>query len=450
MKEEKKDAKSKIELRHEAVQELLGNPPGWLTRWGITVFFFIIMMLLLGSYYFKYPQIIEAPVVVTTEKPSAWIVARTSGKLDSIYVENHAMVKKDQLVAVINNTACLDDVMYLKHVIDSLRMNLNSTDTSFDYLLEDRLQLGELQDYYVLLQKTLREHFQFHCEHFHQTKIEVLKKDLSTYREYLFKAKEQKESYQQFYYQSKQRYLRDSVLYVHKTIPVTELENIQNEMISRKIQLDQSEMEIINCMLHISQLNQQINDYTTDYNSKQISLYNNLYTAFEQLDSRLLTWEQTYLLKAPVDGVVSFSGFWGENQYINAGEKSFAVVPVNSGNVIGKCTIPVAGAGKIHKGQRVIIKLDGYPYSEFGMLQGEVERISLVPQEVNRIDGQVKINMVEISFPQGLISSYHKEIPFTGELTGSAEIVTEEMSLLEHFVNPLKYVWKKNKAMKST
>lgn len=37
MEIDKKKAE-KIELRHEAIQELLGTPPNWLIRWGISVF----------------------------------------------------------------------------------------------------------------------------------------------------------------------------------------------------------------------------------------------------------------------------------------------------------------------------------------------------------------------------------------------------------------------------
>lgn len=52
------------------------------------------------------------------------------------------------------------------------------------------------------------------------------------------------------------------------------------------------------------------------------------------------------------------------------------------------------------------------------------------------------INWVEVRI-DNLKTTYDKTIPFTGELTGFAEIVTKEMSLLEHLLRPLKYLWSK-------
>lgn len=80
---------------------------------------------------------------------------------------------------------------------------------------------------------------------------------------------------------------------------------------------------------------------------------------------------------------------------------------------------------------------------EFGMLQGVVENISFVPIEATLAGETVRFNMVEISLPDSLKSTYDKMIPFTGELTGTAEIATKEMSLLEHLINPIRYLLNK-------
>lgn len=74
--------RDKVAIRHEAMQELLGNPPSWLVRWGISVFAGIIAILIIGSSLFRYPQIIEAPIVVTTEQPPTWVIAKSSGKIE--------------------------------------------------------------------------------------------------------------------------------------------------------------------------------------------------------------------------------------------------------------------------------------------------------------------------------------------------------------------------------
>lgn len=79
---------------------------------------------------------------------------------------------------------------------------------------------------------------------------------------------------------------------------------------------------------------------------------------------------------------------------------------------------------------------------EFGMLKGVVSTIFLIGIEDNRQEEQNRYAVVEIGFDTGnLQSTYSRVLEFRGELTGIAEIATKEMSLLEHLINPLKYLW---------
>ncbi len=53
-----------IELRSKEVQDLLGKVPSWLIRNGIVMMLFLLVMLLIGSWFFKYPDVVQAKVVV--------------------------------------------------------------------------------------------------------------------------------------------------------------------------------------------------------------------------------------------------------------------------------------------------------------------------------------------------------------------------------------------------
>ena len=46
-----------IELRSEEVQEVMGQVPAWIVRWGIRLLFLVVVTLLVGSCFFKYPDI---------------------------------------------------------------------------------------------------------------------------------------------------------------------------------------------------------------------------------------------------------------------------------------------------------------------------------------------------------------------------------------------------------
>jgi len=54
-----------IELHSKEVQDLLGRVPSWLIRNGIIMIFLLLMVLGAGSWFFKYPDVVSAEVVVT-------------------------------------------------------------------------------------------------------------------------------------------------------------------------------------------------------------------------------------------------------------------------------------------------------------------------------------------------------------------------------------------------
>ena len=106
-----------IELRSEEVQEVMGQIPAWIVRWGITVLFIVVLALLVGSYFFKYPDVITADMTLTSRHPIAQIVARTSGKISKLFVTEGEKVVPGTLLGVIQNPALTEDVGRLKELL---------------------------------------------------------------------------------------------------------------------------------------------------------------------------------------------------------------------------------------------------------------------------------------------------------------------------------------------
>jgi HlyD family secretion protein len=59
------------------------------------------------------------------------------------------------------------------------------------------------------------------------------------------------------------------------------------------------------------------------------------------------------------------------------------------------------------------------------------------------VENNQKAYLLEVEFPNNLITNYGKELTFSQEMTGSAEIITEDLRLLDRFLNPIKAVLKK-------
>ena len=68
-----------------------------------------------------------------------------------------------------------------------------------------------------------------------------------------------------------------------------------------------------------------------------------------------------------------------------------------------------------------------YPDREFGIVTGSIKAISLTPDK----DGNLLIN---VSLPKGLETSYRKQIAFQQEMSGTADIITEDLRLIERLL----------------
>ena len=74
-----------FELRSDEVQEILTRIPHWLIRWGSIVILGILLLLLFVSWLIKYPDVISSKIVITTAIPPQKLIAKTSGKIETIF-----------------------------------------------------------------------------------------------------------------------------------------------------------------------------------------------------------------------------------------------------------------------------------------------------------------------------------------------------------------------------
>ena len=151
----------KIELRSDDVQEILGTPPAWIIRWGSTLIFTGVILLGVVSYVVRYPDIIHAPILITTEMPPVPIVARTTGYLSKLLVKENDTVQTGDLLVVLQNPAHYEDVLKLEQQLfrfDSLTPSVLAA-----FKPEIGFQLGDLQLNYSSFVQILKE-FQFKKE----------------------------------------------------------------------------------------------------------------------------------------------------------------------------------------------------------------------------------------------------------------------------------------------
>ena len=208
--------------------------------------------------------------------------------------------------------------------------------------------------------------------------------------------------------------------------------------------MSRADLSINSTKINLILLKQKSKENSIEFDNQKIAFLNAIRSIYEQLFSNISIWENQYLIKSPVDGIVSFSNIWSKNQHVKMGDKIFAIISELPGSLIGKCQVPISGMGKIKEDQSLIIKLESHPFLEFGTIKGNISSISKIPEEISTELGVIKYVIAEVALPEPLVTSYKKDIPFRGELRGTAEIIIEDFTLMQRFISPLKYIWKKS------
>lgn len=411
-----------IELRSESVQEILSNPPGWIIRWGITVIFLSVLAVIAISFFVRYPDFISSQVIITTQNPPEKIEARTNGKMEEVLVDNQQKVISGDVLAYLETSANYWDILILKQILDTMKLQNNVL--AFPIELTRNLSLGELETNYIQFEKAYIDYrLQMELQPYSIEKTAELQ-NLSEIDGRIKSLEAQKKIEASKLTVERKNYERNESLFSQGVISANDLE-------LKRLQYLQAQQNYKNIDLSISQLYEsKTNAHRglrgADISQKQdeTTLFVNVLQMYDDLKRSLRNWDQQYVLKSSIDGKVSFQQYWGSNQFVKNGEVIFTILPDDNANLLGKLIVPAQNSGKIQTGQSVLIKLDNYPFEQFGIIEGKVRNISLSPDAEGNY-------FVEVELPNGLKTSYNKNLVFDKEMRGSAEIVTEDLRLIE-------------------
>ena len=423
----------KIEIRSEEVQDILGATPSWIIRAGISVILLVVISLLIGSWFFKYPDIIQSRITLTTQNPPASLIAKNNGKITDIFVLEKQEVKQNQIIAIIENTANHQDVLKLEILLNKQKEKS---------LLIDSINfaLGELQQSFSSYSRLLHDYNNFKELDYYNKKIESVRNQKRDFRLYYDRLWTQRGMKEQELNLAQKQFERDKSLFEKDVYSKSDFEKAQKQYLQEKLSFENIRTILANTQMQINQLDQQILDLQLQESKEQNQQEIAIDEAQQNLKSQIKQWKQRYLIISPIDGKVTFTKIWSKNQNVQTGEIVATIIPQKATDIIGKVEIPAVGVGKVKLGQTVNIKFDNFPYMEFGLLRANIKSISLIPIQTEK----GAIYTAEVEIPDTLISNYGKQLKFSQEMTGTADIITDDIRLLERFLNPLKSIWRNN------
>ena len=428
----------------EPVQEIMGSIPSWITRWGVTVIAGIFALIIIGCCIIRYPQTLTSAITLTSENPPSDLASRYDGLLDTVCVVNGQKVSGGDLIALLSTPADYGDIMAVRAILDSLssreRDALSGAVSSPD--LYENYRLGDLQSSWSELVRSCRAYMNWSeiDQSGHQKRL--VEEQIGKNREYYGDLLVQKAVLEQDMRYELAGLERDSLLMVRGAVSRAEYETSLKNWISKKGSLASFEATLTSTQLSILQLRQQLTELEIQRQNEETEHLRGIMQQASQMKAQVAQWLEQYAVISPADGTVSLQKVWSRGQHVMVGDVIASVVPDNGDRVIGRLQVPSSGFGKVEEGQTVNVRLNGFPYMEFGVLKGVVESIPAVPQTVTTAEGNSIVYTVEVSFPDSLVTTYGKELPMVQQMDGTAEIITRDRRLIGQFIDPVLSLFK--------
>jgi multidrug resistance efflux pump len=430
MANEEQKLYSELSFHSEEAADILGRLPQWIIRWGITMIFAVFAGIIIGCYFIKYPQTVNAPVIITTLNPPVDLIARYDGRIDAIYVADGQSVEKNEVIALLYNTA---DYSAIRSIEDSLKLSYKKkfSETVSAKWLENDYNVGDLQSNYEAFKLLCMEYKHYISTGYINRKKNLLQQQISKNSRYHQQLTDQQKILGKDLGYEYSSLSRDSILYSKGIISKSEYESsVRNSLMTENSKAG-FDAGLTSTELSIMQMQQQIIELSVQQDNEIAEYERQLNQRRQQLITQIEQWKYQYVIETPTAGKITFINHWSNNQRVQLGERLASVVPDDSMQIIGRLYVPSAGFGKVEKGQTVNVRLNGYPYMEFGMLKGYIKSMSAVP------DAE-KGYIAEIVFPNGLLTTYGKNLNLIQQMDGQGEIITKDMRLIEQFLQPIK------------
>ena len=418
----KQEAAVNIHLRSEDVQDILSAPPGWMLRWSISIILLVILLLFFFAAFIKYPDIVAGQVKISTVNPPVQLMNYSNGKLIALNKNDKEKVKKDEVIAITENLLTEKTSREIQNYIQSIELELHNTGKPLS-TFNQFSSLGELQPEFNKLNSLVQLYNRTVSDLFFQNNIKNIRAQIAQYKSLVDLSASQKSLSKKELESAGIKYQDSKQLFESGVISKSDFMLEESHYLLIQKQVGDLEKVKIQNLISLTDYGKQVNDLQAQHDDKLFEAAHLLYEEISTLKNQLRQWEQQYLIKAPFNGTLSYLNSWALNKYVKQGEALFTLVPEDQ-EYIALALVPGSNFGKIKPGQAATLRIDNYAYNELGELTGKIKSIALAP-------GPDNTYRVEIALDKGLLSTHKKMFEYKPEMSGTAQIITEDLSFLD-------------------
>jgi HlyD family secretion protein len=466
------------------VREFMGRPPHWLLRSGMMLLAAVLALLLVVSWFIKYPDTISGRIVIAGDHPVVEVVARQSGHLETLRAHEGDAVKKGSILAIIESPAKSDAVLALGEKLGALsrtsaidapadsRAGLRESSAAFlaEYnqlksrpdraeralelaarlarLARDSAEaaalsidfqpiegLGKLQDTYADFLNAYNQLRNRLADDYAEKAGALLREQLEGKRAQIDSLTRQGATDRRELELAREKYQRSKLLRESGLMSAAQLADEEAALLARVRADAAAQRALTDAGIEAARVEKELRELEHERAESLRTARETLRAHFNKLRGEIDLWEADYVLRAPADGTLAFYDFWSDRQFVTAGRQVFLIVP-EAVRLIGRVPVSHGGVGKIEPGQTVLVRLDDFPYKEFGLVTGKVQSISMV--------ARAGANLVLVELPHPLVTTFKKQIAFKQEMAGEARIITEDLRFIERVLYEIRRAFVSN------
>jgi len=152
-----------------------------------------------------------------------------------------------------------------------------------------------------------------------------------------------------------------------------------------------------------------------------------------ELDGAALSESRTRI-RAPVGGVIASLDVPGEGAVVEEGSRIATIVPGNA-RLLAEVQVPNKDVAFVEPGRRAKLKIDAFPYQDYGTIGGTVKNVSPDARSDERFGSFYKVT---ITLDRNAFRVRGQRLRLRSGLTLTAGLVTERKSVLSLLLDPFR------------
>lgn len=349
----------------------------------------------------------------------------TNGKVEQLLIEEGDTVVPGQVLARLDDEAVTQKINQLEQRLDTYRTQLDQKQNLLQVKALEALNLQEIGSADLKVQAIaiakMQEQVAAKTEQLAALQLEVRQNQQRLER---LQPLQQNGAISQEYIFQAQQTLQDSKVKLLQLESEMKAGNKEAEKL--KVELAQKKEQKNRTQLETQQQIQQLKISIEELQGKIAETQNELAIAKSN--------QKEMLLEAPIHGTVLSLNLQNIGQVMEPGQTIAEIAPQGTPLVLD-AVIPNQEAGFLKKDMEVNIKLDAYPYQDYGVVEGKV--LSISPNSKANEKGEI-FYQVEIALNRNYVEHNQQKIEFQPGQSASAEIVTRRRRIAEVIFEPVK------------